>query len=72
MTEVHSNSKSAKLFIERIWSKLTISLRNSIPQIVAVLAAFLIGAIILFATGHSPLEAYGALLTGAFGDIYGI
>ena len=72
MTEAHSNSKSARQLIERIWSKLTVSLRNSIPQIVAVLAAFLIGAIILFATGHSPLEAYGALLTGAFGDIYGI
>lgn len=72
MTEVHSNSKSARQLIERILSRLTISLRNSIPQIVAVLAAFLIGAIILFATGHSPLEAYGALLTGAFGDLYGI
>jgi simple sugar transport system permease protein len=67
-----SQSQSGKQLLEKIWSKLTVSIRNSIPQIIAVLSAFLIGAIILFATGRSPLDAYGAMLTGAFGDIYGI
>jgi ABC-type uncharacterized transport system permease subunit len=72
MTEDHTMSQSGKQLFEKIWSKLIASLRNSIPQIVAILGAFLIGAIVLLATGYSPLEAYGAMLTGAFGDIYGI
>jgi len=72
MTEDHTKSQSDKQLFEKIWSKLLASLRNSIPQIVAILGAFLIGAIVLLATGYSPLEAYGAMLIGAFGDIYGI
>jgi ABC-type uncharacterized transport system permease subunit len=47
-------------------------LRSSIPQIVAVLFALLVGAVVLAVTGYSPIEAYAAVLTGAFGDIYGI
>lgn len=42
------------------------------PQIIAILLAFLVGAIILQVTGYSPLAAYGALLSGSFGDIFGI
>jgi simple sugar transport system permease protein len=72
MIEIHLKSQSFRQFLETIWAKLTVALRNSTPQIIAIIAAFLIGAIILFATGHSPLEAYGAMLFGAFGDIYGI
>lgn len=41
-------------------------------QLVAILMAFIVGAIILKMTGYSPLEAYSAMLRGAFGDIYGI
>jgi ABC-type uncharacterized transport system permease subunit len=41
-------------------------------QLVAILMAFIVGAIILKMTGYSPLEAYGAMLRGAFGDVYGI
>ena len=33
---------------------------------VSVLLAFLVGAVILLCTGHNPLEAYGAMLSGAF------
>ena len=33
---------------------------------VSVLLAFLVGAVILLCTGHSPLKAYGAMLSGAF------
>ncbi len=61
-----------KKFVENVWAKLKRSIRNSVPQVIAVLAAFLIGAIILLATGRSPLQAYGAMIVGAFGDIYGI
>src|SRR4030042_361333 len=72
MTEHETISQKVKQLLEKTWLKLTTSLRDFIPQIIAVVAAFLIGAIILAATGHSPLEAYGTMLTGAFGDIYGI
>jgi ABC-type uncharacterized transport system permease subunit len=41
-------------------------------QVVAVGIAFLVGAIVLLATGHSPIAAYGAILTGAFGDLYAV
>jgi len=34
--------------------------------------AFLAGAVVLLVTGHSPLEAYGAMMMGAFGDVFGI
>ena len=43
-----------------------------IPQILAITAAFLVGAIILIATGYSPIDVYTAMLQGAFGDEYGI
>ena len=33
---------------------------------VSVLLAFLVGAVILLCTGHSPLQAYGAMFSGAF------
>ena len=33
---------------------------------VSILLAFLVGAVILLCTGHSPLEAYGAMFSGAF------
>jgi hypothetical protein len=65
-------TQKVKMLVEKAWLALTTSLKNSIPQILAVVAAFLIGAIVLAATGHGPLEAYGTMLVGAFGDIYGI
>ena len=33
---------------------------------VSIVLAFLVGAVILLVTGHSPLTAYGAMLEGAF------
>ena len=36
--------------------------------LVASMAAFVIGAIILFAMGTNPLVAYQAMLNGAFGN----
>jgi ABC-type uncharacterized transport system permease subunit len=72
MTKSRLKRWNTRQFVESLWVKLTVALRHSVPQIVAVLAAFLIGAVILFATGHSPLDAYGTMVSGAFGDVYGI
>lgn len=43
-----------------------------IPQLIAILIALLVGALVLLVTGFSPIQAYGALIIGAFGDIHGI
>lgn len=40
---------------------------NTIGSIGAVVVALLIGAVVIWVTGHSPWEAYSALLEGAFG-----
>ncbi len=61
-----------KKLLSQVIPNAILLLRNSVPQIIAVLSALLVGAIVLLATGHSPIEAYGAMLVGAFGDIYGI
>ena len=43
-----------------------------VSQVFTIIIAFLVGALVLLATGHSPVSAYGAVLMGAFGDLYGI
>lgn len=53
-------------------SELKITLPKILPQAVAILLAFLVGAVVLVITGYSPLDAYGAMLSGAFGDTFGI
>lgn len=40
--------------------------------VLATLAAFAVGAILIFAIGINPLAAYGSLLEGAFGSVQGI
>ena len=45
---------------------------EALLPLLAVPVAFLIGAIMLAALGANPLEAYGAMLQGAFGDKSGI
>ncbi len=62
----------AKKLLQRILANLESELSKILPQIIAILMAFLAGAIVLLVTGYSPLEAYGALIVGAFGDIFGI
>jgi len=52
--------------------KLVSELQRILPQTVAILTAFLAGAIVLLATGYSPLKAYSAMIKGAFGDVFGI
>lgn len=48
--------------------KLIDSLFNAFLPIIAVLLALLIGAIILLLIGANPIQAYGALINGAFGN----
>jgi len=45
---------------------------EALLPLLAVPVAFLIGAIMLLALGANPLEAYGAMIAGAFGDISGL
>ncbi len=59
-------------FPTKIGQNLKKSLRGIVPQVVAIIVAFLVGALVLTATGHSPIDAYMNLLMGAFGDSYGI
>jgi len=54
------------------YTRLELGLRRILPQIIAVFAAFLVGAIALLITGYSPIEAYGTMIVGAFGDIFGL
>lgn len=53
---------------KRVTSLLVSTARAMSVPIFAVLLAALIGAIILIVSGASPIEAYGALLKGAFGN----
>jgi simple sugar transport system permease protein len=46
--------------------------KNIIPQLIAIFIALLVGAIVLLASGFSPIQAYGSLIIGAFGNINGI
>src|SRR5512146_1972978 len=45
---------------------------EALLPLLAVPVAFVIGAIMLVALGANPLSAYGALVSGAFGDLSGI
>ena len=62
------SEKVKQTIMHRIWRIFSAAL----PQIIAILLAFLVGAMVLLATGHSPIDAYVAVIRGAFGDIYGI
>lgn len=65
------NTKSNKIDLE-IMRKLSHRLITIIPQLLAIMAAFLVGAVVLVLTGYSPIDVYTTMLQGAFGDIYGI
>jgi len=45
---------------------------EALLPLLAVPVAFLIGAMMLLALGANPLEAYGAMIAGAFGDVSGL
>jgi simple sugar transport system permease protein len=48
------------------------TLRETVYQVIAILFAFMVGGIILYVTGYSPLDAYREMTLGAFGDMFGI
>jgi simple sugar transport system permease protein len=56
----------------RFSAELKTALPKMLPQVVAILLAFLVGAVVLAVTGYSPWDAYGAMLSGAFGDASGL
>jgi len=62
--------------LRRLLTSLLTELKNALPkmlpQVIAILLAFLVGAAVLIVTGYSPIDAYGAMLLGAFGDTFGI
>ena len=53
-------------------SRVKSGLQSLFPQILAIFAAFVVGAVILTATGYDPVAVYSAMLQGAFGDTYGV
>ena len=48
------------------------TLREVGYQVIAILFAFLAGALVLYITGYSPVDAYSSMAMGAFGDMFGI
>jgi len=58
-------------FFDKLFHSLANFLRDIVPSAIAILIALLVGAVVLWTTGHSPIDAYSKLFTGAFGDSYG-
>ncbi len=56
-----ASNPSAAHIVRQIWRSISVPLGS-------VVLALLLGAIILIISGASPLEAYGALFRGSFGD----
>jgi simple sugar transport system permease protein len=46
------------------------AIRNLMIQLIAILMAFVVGAGVLLATGYNPIDAYAAMLQGAFGNVF--
>ena len=68
----HKLRPFAMPFLDKSRSLLTRFMQGALPQLIAIVIAFLVGAVVLLATGYSPLDAYRSLLVGAFGDTYGL
>ncbi len=60
--------------IRSLVSKLGLGsrLRGVLVQVIAIIMAFAVGAVVLVATGYSPLDTYAVMMGGAFGDVFGI
>lgn len=63
---------AAEGLIRSFLVKLKFGLQGILPQVLAILVAFLVGAIVLLITGYSPVDAYAVMIAGAFGDVFGI
>lgn len=59
-------------FLNKLYRNLVKLIRGILPQTIAIIIALIVGALVLWATGHSPIDAYMQLFVGAFGDSYGL
>lgn len=69
---IEEEDSGAEGLIRRFLVKFKFGLRRIVSQALAILVAFFVGAIVLLITGYSPVEAYAVMITGAFGDVFGI
>jgi len=58
----------ARELLSRVGSLET--LKGILVQLLAILMAFAVGAVVLLVTGYNPLVAYAAMLRGAFGNVF--
>jgi simple sugar transport system permease protein len=47
-------------------------MRRVVPYVVAVLAAFVVTAVVIAVLGHDPIEAFRAVLTNSFRNAFGV
>jgi len=71
MTEVEVAESEGRRGLSRFLPTMSM-VKAVVVQILAILLAFVTGAIVLSLTGYSPIEAYSAMFSGAFGNLYGI
>ena len=65
--------RSKKSFLKNFdYRKIIENLKETFFQIIAILLAFVVGAIVLLATGYSSTAVYASMIKGAFGDVYGL
>ena len=73
MTEDRPGIKVAPMSLfAGVFQRMGSRVRNVLTQVVAIVFAFVSGAVVLQVTGYSPLAAYLAMLRGAFGTVFGI
>ena len=70
--ETNNNDINLRELSQKIIDKLQLEFKKIIPQLIAIFIALILGALVLFASGFNPIQAYGALIIGAFGTINGI
>jgi simple sugar transport system permease protein len=67
-----SNEVQKPSWRDRILSVIAPPLRSLLVPGGAILLALLVGAVFILLIGKNPIEAYAALLQGAFGDLFSI
>lgn len=72
LTVASASMRRVAQVFSRLWIGLKQGLTKARLAIAAVLFAFLIGALVILLTGNSPLDAYAAMLEGAFGSTYAV
>ncbi len=71
MTEVRATKGEKSRGLSRFLPTSS-TIKAVFVQILAILLAFVTGAIVLSLTGYSPIQAYSAMFRGAFGSLYSI